>query len=44
MEAGEEEEELTVMKVIVDGESNGKNIRVDYSLLDKYDTKAKPLQ
>lgn len=38
---GEEEEELTVMKVIVDGENNGKKIRVDYSLLDKYDTKSK---
>jgi lysine 6-dehydrogenase len=38
---GEEEEELTVMKVIVDGESNGKKIRVDYSLLDRYDTKSK---
>lgn len=38
---GEEEEELTVMKVIVDGEKDGKKIRVDYSLLDRYDAATK---
>ncbi len=35
---GETEEELTVMKVIVDGERDGKEEHIEYYLLDKYDT------
>jgi saccharopine dehydrogenase-like NADP-dependent oxidoreductase len=34
---GEEEEELTVMKVIVHGEVHGRARSVEYSLLDRYD-------
>jgi len=33
----EEEPELTVMKVMVEGEENGKKKRVEYDLLDHYD-------
>lgn len=36
---GSTEEELTVMKVIVNGESGGKPKRVEYNLLDYYDAK-----
>jgi saccharopine dehydrogenase-like NADP-dependent oxidoreductase len=36
-----EEEELTVMKVIVEGDKNGSPQRVEYNLLDRYDAKSK---
>jgi saccharopine dehydrogenase-like NADP-dependent oxidoreductase len=36
-----EEEELTVMKVIVHGNKNGSAERVEYNLLDTYDAKSK---
>ncbi len=35
------EDELTVMKVIVEGEKNGNNLRVEYDLLDFYDDETK---
>ena len=38
---GEEEEELTVMKIVIEGEKNGSPTRVQYNLLDHYDTKTK---
>ncbi len=38
---GSEEEELTVMKVIVEGEKNGIAQRVEYDLLDFYDPETK---
>ena len=38
---GEEEEELTVMKIVIEGEKNGSPKRVQYNLLDHYDTKTK---
>ena len=38
---GPEEEELTVMKVIVEGEKGGKQQRIEYDLLDRYDAKTK---
>ena len=38
---GEEEEELTVMKVIIDGEKSGVSRRVEYNMLDRYDAKTK---
>lgn len=38
---GEEEEELTVMKVIIEGKKGGSIQRVEYNLLDRYDTKTK---
>ena len=38
---GPEEEELTVMKVIIEGEQNGKKQRIEYNLLDRYDPKTK---
>ena len=38
---GPEEEELTVMKVIVEGEKNGKKQRVEYNMLDYYDHETK---
>lgn len=38
---GEGEEELTVMKVIIEGEKNGNNLRVEYDLLDFYDAETK---
>ena len=38
---GPEEEELTVMKVIVEGISNGTKRRIEYDLLDRYDNKTK---
>lgn len=34
---GEEEEELTLMKVLIQGEKNGKPQRVEYNLLDRFD-------
>lgn len=34
---GEEEPELTIMKVIVEGKKNGEAKRVEYNMLDKYD-------
>ncbi|ULQ55605.1 saccharopine dehydrogenase NADP-binding domain-containing protein [Flavihumibacter rivuli] len=34
---GPDEEEFTVMRVIVDGEKDGKPVRVTYDLLDRYD-------
>jgi lysine 6-dehydrogenase len=34
---GDEEDELTVMKVIIDGQKNGSSKRVEYNLLDRYD-------
>ncbi|MFT3703525.1 MAG: saccharopine dehydrogenase C-terminal domain-containing protein [Agriterribacter sp.] len=36
-----EEEEFTVMKVIVEGEKNGKQQKIEYSLLDRYDVATK---
>lgn len=38
---GNEEEELTVMKVIIDGEKNGAPKHVEYNMLDHYDNKTK---
>lgn len=38
---GEEEEELTVMKVIVEGSDNGQHKRIEYDLLDRYDERTK---
>ncbi|HEV8283990.1 MAG TPA: saccharopine dehydrogenase C-terminal domain-containing protein [Chitinophagaceae bacterium] len=38
---GYEEEELTVMKVIIEGEKNGSFQRVEYNMLDRYDAKTK---
>jgi lysine 6-dehydrogenase len=38
---GAEEEELTIMKVIVEGEKNGKPQRVEYNMLDRYDASTK---
>jgi saccharopine dehydrogenase-like NADP-dependent oxidoreductase len=38
---GTEEEELTVMKVIIEGEKNEIPQRVEYNLLDRYDAKTK---
>lgn len=38
---GEEEEELTVMRVIIEGEKNGLPKRVEYNLLDRYNAKTK---
>ena len=38
---GAEEEELTVMKVIIDGSRDGIPQRIEYNLLDKYDGKTK---
>lgn len=38
---GAEEEELTVMKVILHGEKNGKKKTVEYNLLDHYDPETK---
>ncbi len=35
---GDGEEEFTVMKVILEGEKDGKKVRYSYYLLDKYDT------
>jgi lysine 6-dehydrogenase len=35
------EEELTVMKVIVEGNKNGSFQRIEYDLLDRYDAKSK---
>lgn len=34
---GEEEEEFTVMRVIVEGEKEGTKKRIEYNLLDRYD-------
>lgn len=34
---GEEEPELTIMKVIVEGLNNGQQQRIEYDLLDRYD-------
>src|SRR5437867_13396116 len=34
---GAEEEEFTVMRVIVEGEKNGAEVKVEYNLLDRYD-------
>src|SRR6266496_4211241 len=36
-----EEEELTIMKVIIEGEKNEASQHVEYNLLDRYDTKTK---
>jgi lysine 6-dehydrogenase len=36
-----EEEELTVMKVIIEGEKNGSAQRAEYNLLDRWDDKTK---
>ena len=38
---GETEEELTVMKVIVEGEVDGKPERIQYDMLDRYDEATK---
>jgi lysine 6-dehydrogenase len=38
---GNEEEELTVMRVIVEGEKNGSLRHIEYNLLDHYDSKTK---
>jgi lysine 6-dehydrogenase len=36
-----EEEEFTIMKVVVKGEQNGKKKTIEYNLLDRYDTTTK---
>ncbi len=33
------EQELTVMKIIIEGNEKGENIKIEYNLLDKYDVK-----
>jgi saccharopine dehydrogenase-like NADP-dependent oxidoreductase len=38
---GNEEEELTVMRVIINGEKDGSSKRIEYNLLDHYDSKTK---
>jgi len=38
---GEEEQELTVMKVIVEGEKNGTPVKIEYNMLDRYDPVSK---
>jgi lysine 6-dehydrogenase len=38
---GPEEEEFTVMKVIIKGEQNGKQQTIEYNLLDRYDKHTK---
>ena len=38
---GTEEEELTVMKVIIEGEKNGSKRRIEYNMLDHYDNETK---
>lgn len=38
---GPEEEEFTVMRVIVEGEKEGKAERVEYNMLDRYDSATK---
>jgi lysine 6-dehydrogenase len=38
---GPDEEEFTVMKVIIRGEKSGKPVTVEYSLLDRYDKKSR---
>ncbi|MDX2046839.1 MAG: saccharopine dehydrogenase C-terminal domain-containing protein, partial [Chitinophagaceae bacterium] len=38
---GEEEEELTIMRVIVNGETNSKPKTIEYNLLDRYDAVSK---
>ncbi len=38
---GAEEEELTIMKVIVEGEKNGTHQHVEYNMLDRYDAATK---
>lgn len=38
---GDEEEELTVMKIIIDGERNGQLHHIEYNMLDRFDTKHK---
>jgi len=38
---GPEEEEFTIMKVIVKGEKDGKNKKIEYNLLDRYDKSTK---
>lgn len=38
---GPEEEEFTVMKVIIRGEKNGKPVVIEYNLLDRYDKTSK---
>ncbi len=38
---GPEEEEFTIMKVIVKGEKDGKRKTIEYNLLDRYDKKTK---
>ena len=38
---GPDEEELTVMKVIIEGDRSGVSRRVEYNMLDRYDAKTK---
>ncbi len=38
---GDEEEELTVMKIIIEGKKDKSPLRVEYSMLDRYDNKTK---
>ncbi|MBZ5859039.1 saccharopine dehydrogenase family protein [Flavihumibacter profundi] len=38
---GPEEEEFTIMRVIVEGEHNGKSERIEYNMLDRYDPVSK---
>ena len=38
---GDDEEELTVMKVIIEGEKNGTVRRIEYNLFDRYEAKTK---
>ncbi len=36
---GEREEDLTVMRVVVEGKKDGRKVRYDYDLFDRYDAK-----
>ena len=38
---GADEEELTVMKIIIEGEENGEAKQIEYDLLDRYDSSTK---
>jgi saccharopine dehydrogenase-like NADP-dependent oxidoreductase len=38
---GEEERELTIMKVLIHGHENGQQKTVEYNLLDRYDNETK---
>jgi saccharopine dehydrogenase-like NADP-dependent oxidoreductase len=38
---GEEERELTIMKILIHGQENGQQKTIEYNLLDRYDDKTK---